>query len=182
MLAIVARSSSPPGSAPGLGPLLFECARLLDDIAQAEVNREAGARVLTPALVRLLPHLSRDGIRPTELARRIDVSKQAVGQSLADLAGRGFVELVPDPADGRGRLVRLTPSGEAAYDHGRGVLAFYEAALGERLGRARVRALRDGLALVLGVLAQWTADGAPRRAVRAARVRPTRRRGRSPRP
>lgn len=171
-----------PAAAPGLGPLLFECARLLDDIAQAEVNREAGARVLTPALVRLLPHLTREGIRPTELARRVDVSKQAIGQSLADLAGRGFVELVPDPADGRGRLVRLTPSGDAAYAHGRGVLGFYEAALATRLGRTRVTALRDTLAAVLGVLTDWTTSGAPQRDLVVRRAAPTRRRGRSPRP
>ncbi len=182
MLSAVSRRAPVPSSAPGLGPLLFECARLLDEIAQAEVNREAGARVLTPALVRLLPHLSRDGIRPTELARRIDVSKQAVGQSLADLAGRGFVELVPDPADGRGRLVRLTPSGASAYDHGRGVLAFYEAALGERLGRARVKHLRDTLSDLLPVLVGWTASGAPQRGAGAGRAEARRRRGRSPRP
>ena len=66
----VAVSRRSPAVSPGLGPLLFECARLLDEIAQAEVNREAGARVLTPALVRLLPHLSVDGVRPTDLARR----------------------------------------------------------------------------------------------------------------
>jgi DNA-binding MarR family transcriptional regulator len=182
MLAAVARATPSTASSPGLGPLLFECARLLDDIAQAEVNRQAGARVLTPALVRLLPHLTRDGIRPTELARRIDVSKQAVGQSLADLASRGFVELVPDPADGRGHLVRLTPSGEAAYGHGRSVLAFYEAALGDRVGRARLTTLRASLAQVLGVLAEWTASGAPQRPATRGRAGATRRRGRTPRP
>jgi DNA-binding MarR family transcriptional regulator len=144
------------------------------------VNRQAGARVLTPSLVRLLPHLSRAGIRPTELARRIEVSKQAVGQSLADLAGRGFVELVPDPADGRGRLVRLTPAGEAAYDHGRGVLAFYEAALAERLGRTRVKTLRDSLAALLPVLDDWTTAGAPQRRPGTSRAAATPRRGRSP--
>ena len=101
-------------AAAAFGPVLFECARQLDEIAQCEVNRQAGRRVLTPALVRLLPHLSRDGIRPTELARRVDVSKQAVGQALADLAARRLVELVPDPADGRARLVRLTETGAAA--------------------------------------------------------------------
>lgn len=163
MMRSVPRPSSPNLAASGLGPLLFDCARLLDEIAQAEVNREAGARVLTPALVRLLPHLSRAGIRPTELARRIDVSKQAVGQALADLASRGFVEFVADPADGRGRLARLTPAGFAAYGHGRRVLAFYEAALGARLGRARVKGLCDTLAQVLTVLAEWTEAGAPAR-------------------
>ena len=170
-----------PAVSPGLGPLLFECARLLDEIAQAEVNREAGARVLTPALVRLLPHLTVDGVRPTELARRIDVTKQAVGQALADLAARGFVEQVPDPADGRGRLVRLTRAGVAAFEDGRGVLSFYERALSSRLGRARVETLRTTLASMLPVLEGWTRDGAPQRAIapggRAAPTRRPRRRG-----
>jgi DNA-binding MarR family transcriptional regulator len=146
------------------GPALLECARLLDDIAQAEVNREAGRRLLTPALVRLLPHLSRTGVRPTELARRVDVSKQAVGQSVQELLAMKCVELVPDPADGRARLVRLTATGEAAYGHGRAVLAFYESALTSRLGRPRMTALREGLTAVLAVLEEWSRDGAPVRA------------------
>jgi DNA-binding MarR family transcriptional regulator len=174
----VARRS--PAVSPGLGPLLFECARLLDEIAQAEVNREAGARVLTPALVRLLPHLTVDGVRPTELARRIDVSKQAVGQALADLAGRGFVEQVPDPVDGRGRLVRLTRDGVAAFEHGRGVLAFFERELAGRLGARKVETLRTTLGAMLPVLEAWTRAGAPRRSIAgadwAAPARLTRRR------
>ncbi|MFN7979447.1 MAG: MarR family transcriptional regulator [Vicinamibacterales bacterium] len=161
-----------PAVSSGLGPLLFECARLLDEIAQDEVNREAGARVLTPALVRLLPHLTVDGVRPTELARRVDVSKQAVGQALADLAGRGFVEQVPDPVDGRGRLVRLTREGVAAFDHGRGVLAFYEGELASRLGKAKIDALRSTLASLLPVLEGWTRDGAPQRPTPTSPARP----------
>lgn len=145
----------------GFGPVLFECARLLDEVAQAEVNRQAGRRLLTPALVRLLPHLSREGIRPTELARRVDVSKQAVGQALSDLSALRLVELVPDPSDGRARLVRLTTAGAAAYDHGHRVLAFYAAALASRLGRARLETLTSGLTEVLGVLQRWTSEGAP---------------------
>lgn len=155
----------PSGHAPPLGPLLFECARLLDDIAQAEVNRQAGARLLTPALVRLLPHLSAEGIRPTEIARRIDVSKQAVGQALATLESQGFVEMIPDDADGRARLVRLTPHGLAAFEHGRGVLAFFESGLGERIGATRIEALRDTLDRVHQVLLDWTTHGAPRQPV-----------------
>lgn len=143
------------------GPVLFECARLLDEIAQAEVNRQAGQRLLTPALARLLPHLSRDGIRPTELARRVDVTKQAVGQALAGLSALRLVELVPDPSDGRARLVRLTEAGAAAYGHGRGVLAFYASALSTQLGRARIAEISTGLTEVLAVLQQWTAQGAP---------------------
>jgi DNA-binding MarR family transcriptional regulator len=157
------RGVPPPRNAAidAFGPVLFDCARLLDEIAQAEVNRQAGRRLLTPALVRLLPHLSREGIRPTELARRVDVSKQAVGQALSDLSALRLVELVRDPSDGRARLVRLTPAGAAAYDHGHSVLAFYAAALSSRLGRARIATLTSGLTDVLRVLQRWTSDGAP---------------------
>lgn len=143
------------------GPVLFECARLLDEIAQAEVNREAGRRLLTPALVRLLPHLSREGVRQTELARRVDVTKQAVGQALAELVPLGLVEIVPDPTDGRARLVRLTAAGAASYDHGRAVLGFYAAALASRLGGKRLDEMTLGLSAVLEVLQQWARDGAP---------------------
>jgi len=165
------RQTSPSA---GLGPLLFACARLLDEVAQAEVNRAAGRRLLTPALARLLPHLSREGIRPTELARRIDVSKQAVGQALRELERQKFVELVIDPEDGRARLVRLTPAGVAAYDHGHDVLAFYEAALAIRVGVRQMNAVRGALSRMLPVLQEWTANGAP---VRDGRRRSRRARG-----
>ena len=84
----------------GFGPILFECARLLDEIAQAEVNRQAGRRVLTPALVRLLPHLSREGIRPTELARRVEVSKQAGGRRWRTWRPSGWWSWCPTPPTG----------------------------------------------------------------------------------
>ena len=150
-----------PERVEGFGPLLFECARLLDEIAQVEVNRQAGRRLLTPALVRLLPHLSREGIRPTDLARRVDVTKQAVGQALAGLEAMKLVELVPDTSDGRARLVRLTPAGEAAYAHGHEVLAFYAAELSARVGTKRVAAVASGLATLLPVLQEWSVKGAP---------------------
>ena len=169
------RTSASAAPRRGFGPLLFECARLLDDIAQADVNREAGRRLLTPALVRLLPHLSRDGIRPTELARRVDVSKQAVGQSLRELESRALVEMVSDPSDGRARLVRLTPAGLAAFAHGRGVLAFYESALASRVGQRHLAALRAALGRVYAVLEQWTAQGAPDRPSRTGGPRRARR-------
>lgn len=144
-----------------LGHVLFTCARLLDELAQAEVNREAGERVARPAVMRLLPHLAGEGIRATELARRVDVTKQAVGQSIAELEARGLVEQRPDPADKRARIVRLSPLGAFAMEHGLSVLASFEAALREELGAARVDSLFEGLNAMLGSLEQWTQEGPP---------------------
>lgn len=157
-----------------LGPVLFECARRLDETAQAQVNREAGERVARPSVMRLLPFLTAEGIRPTELAKRVDVSKQAVGVALAELEARGLVAFEADPLDGRAQRVMLTPFGAEAYAHGHGVLRFYEGALAKVVGAAVVARLRKDLAAVLAVLESWERGGAP---VRSAPTRPA---GRSP--
>jgi len=156
-----------------LGPLLITCARLLDEVGQAQVNREAGERIARPALMRLLPFLDRRGIRPTDLARRADITKQAVGQTLKASEDLGLVEYVADPTDGRAQLVRLTREGEAAYRYGNSVLAFLEQELARAVGRAAVREVTGGLQAMLPVLQAWSASTPPRRAVptEALRVR-----------
>ena len=61
--------------------------------------------------MRLVPFLDRNGIRPSELARHADITKQAVGQTVKGCEALGFVEFAADPADGRAQLVRLTSEG-----------------------------------------------------------------------
>jgi len=73
--------------------------------------RALGYDDLTPAHTGLLPHLDVEGTRQTELALRAGISKQAVGQMIADLETRGYVKRVPDPVDGRARIVRYTAKG-----------------------------------------------------------------------
>ena len=132
--------------------LLLTCARLLDEAAQAQLNREVGARLARPSVMRLVPYLTATGIRPTVLAGLVDVSKQAVGQSLADLAAKGLVEYVPDPTDGRARLVRLTRAGVAASKHGNAVLANIEGLLAAQVGKKALRQTRRGLEAMQPVL------------------------------
>ena len=52
-----------------------------------------------------------EGTRLTELAELAGHSKQAVGEFVCDLEARGYVERVPDPADGRAKIIRLTERG-----------------------------------------------------------------------
>jgi DNA-binding MarR family transcriptional regulator len=55
-----------------------------------------------------------EGTRPGELARRAGVTPQAMAEFVRYLEQRGYVERIPDPTDGRARLVRLTPKGREA--------------------------------------------------------------------
>jgi DNA-binding MarR family transcriptional regulator len=135
-----------------VGQLLFKCARLLDERAIARVNRAIGQPPLRPAHTNLFPHIDFAGTRLSDIARRIGITKQAVGQLVADLAARGVVELLDDPADGRAKLVRFTAAGTTAIRHGLEVLRSIEAELGAEIGEQNMRALHRALLALLPAL------------------------------
>lgn len=125
--------------------LLFKCARLANERAIARVIAEHDRPVLKGAHTALLPHLDYDGVRVVDLARRLEISKQAVSQTLAEMVEHGVVELLPDPSDKRAKLARLTPAGAASIAQGLSTLKAIERELAREVGEARLRALHDGL-------------------------------------
>ncbi len=86
-----------------------------------------------------------DGMRPTELAEQLLITKQSVNVLLRDMEERGYLVRVPDPSDGRGRVVRLTAKGrhleEIVYDAAESA----ERAFTELLGPDRFAQLRHSL-------------------------------------
>lgn len=54
------------------------------------------------------------GQRPSELAARLRVSKQALNHLLGQLEQRGYLSRDADPEDGRSKRIRLTPRGTKA--------------------------------------------------------------------
>jgi DNA-binding MarR family transcriptional regulator len=86
-----------------------------------------------------------NGSRLTDLAERAMMTKQTVGEVTSDLEKLGYVERVPDPEDGRAKLIRLTPKGREAYMTGRRLIDQLEREWAERFGEERVSALREVL-------------------------------------
>lgn len=86
-----------------------------------------------------------DGSRLTDLAHRARMTKQSVGEVTSDLEQRGYVERVPDPSDGRAKIIRLTERGHAAQTFGIGLIDEIERDWSERFGADRVAALREAL-------------------------------------
>jgi DNA-binding MarR family transcriptional regulator len=78
-----------------------------------------------------------DGLRPSELASRMRVTKQALNYLLRDLERMGYVELVPDPRDRRARLIELTRRGQSVVPVIRGAVADAQREWAERLGEDR---------------------------------------------
>ena len=86
-----------------------------------------------------------DGSRLTDLAERAHMTKQSVGEVASDLEQRGYVERVPDPSDGRAKIIRLTERGREAQAVGRGQIDDIERDWAERFGTERIAAVRDAL-------------------------------------
>lgn len=100
---------------------------------------------LRPAHFRLLRFPGPDGLRPTELARRLGTTKQAINPLVNDLESWGYVARHPDPEDQRGRVLRLTDRGWQLLDTIRALHAEIERDWEARLGPARYRAFREAL-------------------------------------
>jgi DNA-binding MarR family transcriptional regulator len=131
---------------------LFKASRLANERALARAASEQPHPPVGAAHTALFPHLDFDGIRLTDLAARVGVTKQAVGQLVDDLAGLGMVERVADPTDKRAKRVRFSRRGHAALVHGIGVLRALEDDLAATVGRRRMRELHETLKLIIAAL------------------------------
>ncbi len=61
---------------------------------------------------------AKGSIRQKALAQELGFAERSVTQAVESLAGDGLVERMPDPADGRAKLVTLTDEGAAALAAG----------------------------------------------------------------
>jgi DNA-binding MarR family transcriptional regulator len=94
----------------------------------------AGYDDLNAAHVGLFRYPTFDGLRPSQLADKVGITKQSVNDLLGHLERHGYLERVPDGADGRARVIRLTSKGRRL----------------ERTINAEARAAQDRIAEILG--------------------------------
>jgi DNA-binding MarR family transcriptional regulator len=82
------------------------------------------------------------GSRLTDLAASAGLTKQAVGEAVTELERLGYVERVPDPHDGRAKIIRLTDRGMDAVIKGRRIFAEIEREWAEQIGPELVASMR----------------------------------------
>jgi len=93
----------------------------------------------------------RDGARITDLADRLMTDLSVVSRRVRALRGRGLIESVPDPADGRAQLVALSPAGAAMLDTLR-------ASTGESIAKAMSGWTVADLRMLAEMLSRFEAD------------------------
>jgi DNA-binding MarR family transcriptional regulator len=142
------------GAEPNLGVLLFLPYRAMEQRVFAELA-ERGFDDITPAQARVFQRIEDGGSRLTDLAEQAQVTKQTAGFLVDQLERSGYVERVPDPSDGRARLVRVAPRGRRAVRASARVVATVEQEWEEHLGRDGVETLRELLVRLREVTDPW---------------------------
>ncbi|KGI82738.1 MarR family transcriptional regulator [Actinopolyspora erythraea] len=95
--------------------MMFRRARKMSLEVAAEVHPE-----LDPASYSLLLMVADAGsLRAIEVAERIGLDKSTVSRQLANLERLELLRRVPDPEDGRARLIQLSESGRSRLDQAR---------------------------------------------------------------
>ena len=89
-----------------------------------------------------------DGVRPSTLAERAGISKQAVNQLLRSLEGLGYIIRSDAPDESRTRVVRFTKRGHAAYAKIHDILRDIEREWSAELGSEDFARLKELLSRV----------------------------------
>jgi DNA-binding MarR family transcriptional regulator len=140
--------SSSPSRHPPLAPKGMLIGALLRVPAQAihrriikELNA-AGFEELRVPHMAVLQFPGPDSVRPSVLAERAGISKQAMNQLLRSLEALGYLARSDAPDEGRARIVRLTKRGRTAYAKIHDILRAVEHEWTAELGAKRFAELK----------------------------------------
>jgi DNA-binding MarR family transcriptional regulator len=115
----------------------------------------AGASDLTPTQSRLMAQIDPDGTRVVTLAARARTTKQSATSLVDQLERAGYVERVPDPADGRAKLVRITDRAHAVVVAANTEVARALGEWEEHVGAPRMRELEETMRMLRGITDPW---------------------------
>ncbi len=142
-LTVPTNSTSPPP--PLIGALLRVPWETVRERMLSGLH-ERGYSDLVAAHLNVLLYPGPENARPSELAARTGMTKQALNYLLGQMEALGYLTRAQDSADQRFKRVHLTPRGRAASAAMREVVMEIEAEWTQKLGPRRFAQLRDSLA------------------------------------
>lgn len=104
---------------------------------------ERGFADFDAAYLNVFQYPGPQGARPSDLAARLRITKQALNHLLGQLEKLGYIEREPDPDDLRSKRVALTTRGNSAVRVIRVAVAEIEDSWARQLGTKRLAQLRQ---------------------------------------
>ncbi len=127
-------------------PLIGALLRMPWDAVQRQMLdrlHERGFEDFDAAYLTVFQYPGPQDARPSELAARLRISKQALNYLLGELERLGYLERHPDPDDFRSKRISLKPRGTDAVGVIREAVGEVETAWAQRLGAKRFDELRN---------------------------------------
>ncbi len=158
--------------------LLFSAAWLFNSRILDYVQRH-GFPLLRMAHLHVPRNLDLEGTRLTELARRAEMSKQAIGEIVDQCVAMGLVARVPDESDRRAKILVFTPRGLRLIAIVQAALLLAEREMRAEIGARRMREVMAALTQYSeNILRQQKRVGKPRAGTAFSQRRVLRRRRR----
>jgi DNA-binding MarR family transcriptional regulator len=143
-----------PGQRLELGILLFVANRALEQRAFDAVVAD-GITDITLSQARVAARIAPNGSRVSDLAAQARVTKQSAAFLVEQLEASGYVERVPDPTDGRARLVRLTSRADRLVRVANAEVEHVLAEWADHVGEERLRQLHETLRDLREITDPW---------------------------
>jgi len=124
--------------------LLREAYLQLNDLVLVRLA-EHGHESVRPAHAAVFQYLDDTGTTVSLLAERARMTKQAMAELVRHLEAHGYVRRVPDPTDGRAKLVLPTDLGNEVIEVAQGLVPEMEERISALLGAERTAALHADL-------------------------------------
>ena len=105
----------------------------------------AAGHAVRTAHAAVFANLDHEGTRLTHLAERAHMTPQAMSELVDDLVARGYLTRIPDPTDGRAKLIVITDQGNIALQAAFDTIIAIEGDLEALLGRTGLLRLRKAL-------------------------------------
>ena len=128
--------------------LLREAYVRLNDVVLVRLAQQ-GHDAVRPAHAAVFQYLDDTGTTVSLLAERARMTKQAMAELVRHLEAHGYVGRVPDPADGRAKLVLPTARGDEVIDIAQSLAPEAEELISAVLGPDRTAVLRADLEALL---------------------------------
>jgi DNA-binding MarR family transcriptional regulator len=143
-LTLPENRSAAPGP-PLIGALLRMPWEAVHERMLAGLHQGGYEDLIAPHLT-VLQYPGPENMRPSDLATRTRMTKQALNYLLGQMEQLGYLSRVEDEADQRFKRIRLTPRGRAASAAMREIVLEIEAEWTQKLGPQRFAELRELLA------------------------------------
>lgn len=116
----------------------------LDRCLQANVEARGWPALSRPESQIML--LASAGItRQVEISKALGLSRQAINQTMKQLKARGLIDILPDPEDGRCKVVAFAEEGAGMRADALEVMELMEQELVDRIGVKTVNAMYEAL-------------------------------------